>query len=65
MATNLALNDNLLKEAQILGKHKSKKETVNSALSEYIKRRKQLSILESFGTINFDKTYNYKKERKR
>ena len=65
MATNLALDDNMIKEAVLLGHHKSKKEAVTEALLEYIKRKKQLSILDSFGTVKFDDDYNYKDGRQR
>jgi len=65
MATNLALDDRLIIQAQRIGKHKSKKEAVNAALAEYVQRRKQLRILDYFGTIDFDPAYDYKAERKR
>jgi len=65
MATNLALDDRLIEEAQRAGKHKTKKEAVTAALAEYIRRRKQLRILESFGTVDFDPGYDYKAERRR
>ena len=65
MATNLALDDRLIEEAQRAGRHKTKKEAVTAALAEYIRRRKQLRILESFGTVDFDPGYNYKAERRR
>ena len=65
MATNLALDDRLIEQAQRAGKHKTKKEAVTAALSEYIRRRKQLRILESFGTVDFDPDYDYRAERRR
>jgi Arc/MetJ family transcription regulator len=65
MPTNLALDDNLIEEARSIGGHKTKKEAVTVALQEYIARRKQLGILELFGTINYDPEYDYKAERKR
>lgn len=65
MATNLALDDKLIEEAQRAGQHKTKKEAVTAALSEYIRRRKQLRILDSFGTVDFDPAYDYKAERRR
>jgi len=49
MPSNLAIDDKLLAEAQRVGRHKTKKETVSAALSEYVARRKQLRILELFG----------------
>ena len=64
MPTNLALDDNLINEARRIGNHATKKEAVTAALDEYIRRRKQLEILDHFGTIDFDPTYDYKKMRK-
>jgi hypothetical protein len=63
VATNLALDDNLIEEARRIGDHKTKKEAVTAALDEYIRRRKQLQILDLFGTIDFDPDYDYKKMR--
>jgi hypothetical protein len=65
MATNLALDDRLIEEARRSGGHRTKKEAVTRALEEYVRRRKQLRILESFGTVDFDPSYDYKAERKR
>lgn len=65
MATNLALDDKLIIQAQKAGRHKTKKEAVTIALKEYIAHRKQIEILDLFGKIDFDKTYDYKKARKR
>jgi len=65
MATNLALDDALIEEARRAGKHKTKKEAVTAALDEYVKRRKQLRILEAFGSFEFDPAYKYKAERRR
>lgn len=65
MATNLALDDKLIEEAQRAGRHKTKKDAVTAALAEYVKRRKQLRILDAFGTFDFDPAYDYKAERRR
>ncbi|MFY9558669.1 MAG: type II toxin-antitoxin system VapB family antitoxin [Terriglobales bacterium] len=65
MPTNLALDDRLIEEARRAGGHKTKKEAVNAALAEYVRRRKQLQILNAFGTIDFDPSYDYKAERRR
>ncbi len=65
MPTNLAIDDSLIEEARRIGKHKTKKEAVTTALAEYISHRKRLEILGAFGTIDFDSKYNYKAERKR
>jgi Bacterial antitoxin of type II TA system, VapB len=64
MPTNLALDDKLINEARRIGNHATKKDAVTAALDEYIRRRKQLEILDHFGTIDFDPTYDYKKVRK-
>lgn len=63
MPTNLNIDDNLLEKAVLLGKHKSKREAVNTALEEYIKLRKQMRVKELFNTIEYDKGYNYKRQR--
>ncbi len=63
MPTNLAIDDRLLEEARRAGKHRTKKETVNAALAEYVARRKQRKIVSLFGTIDYDPAYDYKRER--
>jgi hypothetical protein len=65
MATNLAIDEGLIEAARQAGKHRTKKEAVTAALDEYIQRRKQLEILESFGTVDFDPAYDYKAERRK
>ena len=65
MATNLALDDNLIEEARKAGGHRTKKDAVMAALSEYVKRRKQMKIIEAFGTFDFDPGYDYKAGRNR
>lgn len=63
MATNLALDDKLIEEARLIGGHKTKKEAVTAAINEYIQRRKQLRILRTFGTVDFDPEYDHKANR--
>jgi hypothetical protein len=65
MATNLALDDRLIVQARKVGHHKTKKEAVTTALKQYIARKKQLEIVTLFGTIDFDKDYDYKEARHR
>jgi hypothetical protein len=36
---------------------------MEAALQEYIQRRKQLKVMELFGTIDCDSDYNYKQQR--
>ena len=63
MATNLAIDDWLIEEAKLIGKHRTKKEAVTEALMEYIQRRKQSEILRIFHSIDYDQDYDYKKQR--
>ena len=63
MPTNLAIDDKLIEDALIIGKHRTKKAVVTEALQEYIQRRKQVEILKLFGTIDYDADYNYKDRR--
>ena len=65
MPTNLAIDDELLTQAQQVGGHRTKKDTVNEALREYIQRRRQAKIVDLFGTIELDASYDYKKQRRR
>jgi Arc/MetJ family transcription regulator len=65
MATNLSIDPDLLRTALNISGLKTKKETVNLALKEFINRRKQLEILELFGTMDPDPDYDYKNGRNR
>ncbi len=59
MPTNLAIDDKSLEEALKLGGHRTKRNTVNEALREYVQRRKRLKALEAFGTVDLDPTFDY------
>jgi hypothetical protein len=63
MATNLAIDDKLLEEARIVGKHVTKKAVVNEALEEYIQRRKQIGIIKLFNSVEYETDYDYKVQR--
>jgi Arc/MetJ family transcription regulator len=65
MATNLALNEELLEKALEVGQLGTKKDTVNEALKEFIERRQQGRVIELFGKIDWDNKYNYKRARRR
>ena len=65
MATNLAIDPELLSKALNISGLKTKKETVNLALKEFINRRKQLEILDLFGKMDPDPAYDYKEGRNR
>jgi Arc/MetJ family transcription regulator len=65
MATNLAIDDKLLNEALEISGLKTKKDTVNLALKEFVDRYKQIEILSIFGKMDPDPDYDYKKGRSR
>ena len=65
MPTNLAIDDSLLAEALKLGGLKTKRETVNQALEDFIRSRKRRSALKQLGTIQFAPRWNYKADRRR
>jgi len=65
MATNLAIDPELLSKALNISGLKTKKETVNLALKEFINRRKQSEILDLFGKMDPDPDYDYKEGRNR
>ena len=65
MATNLAINPELLQKALEVSGLRTKKDTVNLALKELINRHKQLEIIDLFGKMDPDPDYDYKKGRTR
>jgi Arc/MetJ family transcription regulator len=65
MATNLELDDQLIQEAVVLGKHRTKKDAVTKALNEYVRNLRQEKILDLFGEVDFDADYDYKRQRSR
>jgi Arc/MetJ family transcription regulator len=65
MATNLHIDEKLLAHALKAGGHKTKRETVDEALREYIRHREQKRVIELFGIIDSDDDYDYKAQRRR
>lgn len=64
MATNLAIDPELLDRALSVSGVRTKKEAVTIALREFIARREQARIVESFGTLDWDDEYDYKADRR-
>jgi hypothetical protein len=65
MATNLAIDPELLDRALAVSGEKTKKAAVTRALEEFIARREQRKLLELFRSLEWDRGYDYKAERSR
>ncbi len=65
MATNLALDPELLDRALAVSGVRTKKAAVTLALQEFIARREQGRLLDLMGTLEWDDSYDYKAERSR
>jgi hypothetical protein len=63
VATSLNINDALLQEALALNDQTTVDALVETALREYIQRRKRLKVLDLFDTIDYDPDYDYKQQR--
>lgn len=64
MATNLAIDPELLNHALAVSGVRTKKEAVTIALQEFIARRERAKIVESFSTLDWDDSYDYKADRR-
>ena len=65
MATNLALDPDLIDRALELSGERTKKAAVTKALQEFIARHEQKELAKLFGSLEWEETYDYKKERSR
>ena len=65
MATNLAIDSELLDRALAVSGERTKKAAVTIALEEMIARREQRKLVELFGTLDWDDGYDYKTQRSR
>jgi Arc/MetJ family transcription regulator len=65
MATNLALDPDLLDRLVEVSGAPTKKAAVTLALKEFIARREQKNIAELFGKFEWDESFDYKSERSR
>lgn len=54
----------LLETAKKLGGHKTKRETINEALKEYIRWHQRIESIKYFGTIDFDPEFLAEMDRK-
>jgi hypothetical protein len=65
MATNLALDPDLIDRALKVSGEKTKRAAVTRALEEYIARRSQKRLIDLMGKLQWDKSFDYKAERSR
>lgn len=65
MATNLAIDPELLERALAVSGEKTKTATVTRALEEFVARREQRKLRDLFGTLEWDPEYDYKAGRSR
>jgi len=65
MATNLSLDPDLLERALKVSGERTKKAAVTRALEEFIARRRQKRLVNLMGSLEWDKSFDYKVERSR
>lgn len=65
MATNLSIDPDLIERTLELSGERTKKAAVTKALQEFIARRRQKRLLELFGKLEWDASFDYKAERRR
>ncbi len=65
MNLNQFKQNDLVNEALKIGGFKTKKETIDMTLREFIQRRKQQEIINLFNTIEYDEDFDYKAQRQR
>ena len=65
MATNLALDPDLIERAVKVSGEKTKKAAVTRALEEFIARRNQKRLVDLMGKLEWDESFDYKAARSR
>lgn len=65
MATNLAIDPDLLNRALAVSGERTKKAAVTKALQEFIARREQRRVADLLGKLKWDDSFDYKAERSR
>jgi len=65
MATNLSLDPKLIERALEVSGEKTKKAAVTRALEEFIARRRQKSLVDLMGKLEWDRSFDYKGGRSR
>jgi hypothetical protein len=65
MATNLAIDPELIERVLKISGERTKKAAVTRALEEFIARRRQKQLVELMGKLEWDNSFDYKAERSR
>jgi Bacterial antitoxin of type II TA system, VapB len=63
MTTELDIDQTLLERALALGSGQSMSAVIKTALEEFIARRNTKALLDLFGKVDWDASYDYKAER--
>ena len=63
MTHSLNLDEALIQEVMAIDDQQSLEAVIETALREYVQRHQRRKILDLFGTIDYDDTYNYKAQR--
>lgn len=61
---NLAIDSQLLKDALAVSGARTEQEAVTMALREFVARRAQAKLVDSFGTLDWDDFDDYKADRR-
>ncbi len=65
MHESVDVDEKLLDTALRAGGMRTKKDTVDLALREFVRKRRAEELVSMFGTIDYDASYDYKQERTR
>ncbi|HEV2366186.1 MAG TPA: type II toxin-antitoxin system VapB family antitoxin [Caulobacteraceae bacterium] len=65
MATNLQIDPALIDAALRISGEKTKRAAVTRALEEFVARRRQRRLLDLFGRLDWNDSFDYKKARSR
>ena len=66
MRTTLAIKEQLLEEAKVLSGARTKKETVEIALDEFVRRRRAKKLIDLEGQVEFARTLDdFLKQRRK
>lgn len=64
MQITINLDDTLIQDAMSLNPELTIEKAIESALAFYVKQQQRLKIVELFGVIDYEPSYDYKEQRK-